>query len=249
VAALGEALTDPRTQLVGRGYDVIGDRFVEWRDQIVGDPRREWEQELVSRLTDGARVLELGCGGGMPDTRRLASRFRVTGVDISTEQIRRARLAVPEAEFLQADFTALELKPESFEAVVSFYAFNHVPRELLAPTFARTYRWLVPGGLFMTALGTTDTEAWTGEWLGAPTFFSSFPPETNLRLVREAGFELLRNELVTFREPDGDVTFQWVLALRNPADTSAAVDGVEVDRMGVSVDRPGESDGPSATTS
>ena len=52
------------------------------------------------------------------------------------------------------------------------------------------------------------------DWLGAPTFFSSFPHETNTRLVREAGFEILRDELVTFREPEGDATFQWVLAMR-----------------------------------
>src|SRR5436190_12103852 len=55
-------MTDPRTQLVARGYDAIGDRFVKWRDQIVGDPRRDWERELVSRLLEGARVLELGRG-------------------------------------------------------------------------------------------------------------------------------------------------------------------------------------------
>ena len=66
----------------------------------------------------------------------------------------------------------------------------------------------------MTALGTSDLEAWTGEWLGAETFFSSFPPETNTRLVVETGFTILRDELVTFREPDGEVTFQWVLATR-----------------------------------
>jgi cyclopropane fatty-acyl-phospholipid synthase-like methyltransferase len=207
-------VTDPRTELVGRGYDVIGERFAEWRDRIVGDPRLEWEDELVSRLADGARVLELGCGAGVPDTQRLAARFSVTGVDISAEQVRRAREAVPRAEFVHADFTALELEPGSFDAVVSYYAFNHVPRELLAPTFARIRRWLVPGGLLMTALGVGDTEAWTGEWLGAPTFFSSFPRETNSRLVRDAGFELLRDELVTFREPEGDATFQWVLAER-----------------------------------
>jgi cyclopropane fatty-acyl-phospholipid synthase-like methyltransferase len=168
----------------------------------------------VSRLQDGARVLELGCGAGMPDTQRLAARFRVTGVDVSAEQVRHARAAVPRVEFIQADFTALELEPESFDAVVSFYAFNHVPRELLAPTFARIHRWLASGGLLMTALGTSDLEAWTGEWLGAETFFSSFPPETNTRLVGEAGFTILRDELVTFREPEGDVTFQWVLASR-----------------------------------
>ncbi len=206
---------DPRTELVGRGYDAMGERFAEWRDRIVGDPRREWEDELVSRLQDGARVLELGCGAGVPDTQRLAARFSVTGVDVSAEQVRRSRAAVPGANFLHADFTALELEPESFDAVVSFYAFNHVPRELLAPTFARIRGWLAPRGLLMTALGTSDTEAWTGEWLGAQTFFSSFPPEMNTRLVREAGFEILRDELVTFREPDGDATFQWVLAVRD----------------------------------
>jgi cyclopropane fatty-acyl-phospholipid synthase-like methyltransferase len=207
-------VADPRIELVARGYDVMGERFAEWRDRIVGDPRREWEEELVSRLHEGARVLELGCGAGVPDTQRLAARFQVTGVDVSAEQVRRARSAVAEAEFICADFTALELEPESFDAVVSFYAFNHVPRELLAPTFARIHRWLAPRGLVMTALGTSDTEAWTGDWLGAPTFFSSFPPETNTRLVREAGFEVLRDELVSFREPDGDATFQWVLATR-----------------------------------
>ena len=205
---------DPRSELVGRGYDTIGERFADWRDGIVGDPRREWEEELVSRLQDGARVLELGCGAGVPHTQRLAARFQVTAVDISVEQVRRARTAVPAAEFIEADFTALELGSESFDAVVSFYAFNHVPRELLAPTFMRIRRWLVPGGLFMTALGVGDTEAWTGDWLGAPMFFSSFPRETNTQLVREAGFEILRDELVTFREPEGDATFQWVLAMR-----------------------------------
>jgi cyclopropane fatty-acyl-phospholipid synthase-like methyltransferase len=205
-------MTDPRVELVGRGYDVIGEHFARWRDEIVGDPRRAWEHELVSRLRDGARVLELGCGAGVPDTQRLAARFEVTGVDVSAEQVRRARAAVPDAKFLQADFTALELDPASFDAVVSYYAFNHVPRELLAPTFGRIHGWLVEGGLLMTALGVGDTEAWTGEWLGAPTFFSSFPPETNTRLVQEAGFDILRDELVTFREPEGDATFQWVLA-------------------------------------
>lgn len=211
---MGDELMDPRAELVGRGYDVIGERFAEWRDRIVGDPRREWEEELVSRLQDGARVFELGCGAGVPDTKRLAQRFRVTGVDVSAGQIRRARAAVPEAEFVQADFTSLDLEPESCDAVVSFYAFNHVPRELLAPTFARIAGWLVGGGLLMTALGTGDIEAWTGDFLGAPTFFSSFPPETNTRLVREAGFEILRDQLVTFHEPDGDATFQWLLATR-----------------------------------
>ena len=204
-------MTDPRVQIVADGYDLIGVTFDDWRDRIVGDPRAVWRGELVKRLPSGARVLDLGCGGGVPDTQLLADRFRVTGVDVSPRQVRRATLAVPSAEFVCADFTELELDPASFEGVAAFYSFNHVPRDLLAPLLRRIHGWLVPHGLFVAALGTSDLEGWTGEWLGATTYFSSFPPPTNTRLLYEAGFELLRDEVVTFREPDGDASFQWIL--------------------------------------
>ena len=207
-------MSDPRTELVGRGYDVIGETFVDWRDRIVGDPRQRWADELASRLPDAARVLELGCGAGVPDTQLLAERFRVTGVDISRKQIERARVSVPSADFLQADFTSLQLEPGSFEAVAAFYSFNHVPRDLLSGLFRRIHSWLVPGGLFMTALGVSDTEGWIGDFLGAPTYFSSFPPETNRLLLRNADFDLLLDEVVTFLEPEGEASFQWVLARR-----------------------------------
>jgi hypothetical protein len=47
-------------------------------------------------------------------------------------------------------------------------------------------------------------------------FFSSWEPATNRRLLQDAGFELLVDELVTIREPppDGDALFEWVLARR-----------------------------------
>jgi cyclopropane fatty-acyl-phospholipid synthase-like methyltransferase len=205
-------VADPRTRIVADGYDAMGETFADWRDRIVDDPRREWEGELASRLADDARLLELGCGSGPPETKRLAQRFALTGVDISQQQVERARAAIPEAEFICADFTDLELPAGSFDAVASFYAFNHVPRDLLAPLLRRAHGWLVPGGWLLAAFGTTDMEAWTGDWLGARTFFSSYPPETNSQLVREAGFTIERDEVVELQEPEGPVRFQWVLA-------------------------------------
>ena len=205
-------MTDARTQLVADSYDAIGETFAEWRTRIVGDPRDEWEDALVERLDDGARLLELGCGGGAPETKRLAERFRLTGIDISPRQVGRARAAVPNAEFICADFTALELPEAAFDAVASFYVFNHVPREFLAPLLGNIHRWLVPGGWLLTAFGQNDNAGWTGEWLGAPTFFAGFPPATNSRLVRETGFTIERDEVVEFEEPEGPAKFQWVLA-------------------------------------
>jgi SAM-dependent methyltransferase len=198
--------------MVADGYDAIGETFAAWRERIVGDPRREWEDELVARLAPGARILELGCGAGTAETRRLAQQFVVTGVDISPHQVERARAAIPRVEFRCADFTELELPRGSFDAVASFYVLNHVPRELLAPLLASIHDWLDPDGWLLTAFGQSDLDGWTGEWLGAPTFFSSYPAETNSRLVREAGFTIERDEVVTFVEPEGEARFQWVLA-------------------------------------
>ncbi len=205
-------MPDPRTQIVADAYDDMGETFAAWRERIVGDPRDEWANELVSRLEDGSRILELGCGAGSPETKRLAQRFAVTGVDISPRQVERARAAIPEAEFVCADFSELELPIGSFDAVASFYVFNHVPRELLGPLLASIHGWLVPGGWLLTAFGQSDNPGWTGEWLGAQTFFAGFPPEVNSRLVREAGFRIERDEVVTFEEPEGPASFQWVLA-------------------------------------
>jgi cyclopropane fatty-acyl-phospholipid synthase-like methyltransferase len=207
-------VSDPRVEIVAKGYDEMADTFADWRDRIEGDPRHEWAAELMSRLPGGSRVLELGCGGGSGETIELARRFRLTGVDVSAEQIRRARERVPGAELVHADFLRLELPAESFDAVCSFYVFNHVPRELLGPLLERIAGWLRPGGLALNAFGVGDLPGWTGEWLGAETFFAGFEPPENRRLVKAAGLTILRDEVVTFTEPEGPVQFHWILAKR-----------------------------------
>ncbi len=207
-------MTDPRAALVAAGYDAMIDAWEAWKAQITDDPRAEWCGELLSRLPQGARVLELGCGGGTEETRILAERFRLTGIDLSSEQLRRARDRVPGASFICGDITELEVEPGSLDAVAAFYVLNHVPRDLLSGLFACVHRWLVPGGLFLATLGAEDLPGWTGEWLGQPTHFAGFAPDTNRRLLADAGFDLDRDELVTIREPEGEATFHWVLATR-----------------------------------
>ena len=93
-------------------------------------------------------------------------------------------------------------------------SFNHVPRAELAPTFARVFRWLRPGGRFMLSLGAGDTDDEIQEdFLGVPMFFASFDSPTNERLLREAGFEVELSETKTqIEEGQGEATFHWVIA-------------------------------------
>jgi cyclopropane fatty-acyl-phospholipid synthase-like methyltransferase len=208
-------MTDPRVLIVGAGYDRIAERFLDWAQRIEGDPRLDWLDDLTRRLPEGACLLELGCGAGEPCTRILSEQFSVTGIDISEEQLKLARSNAPGAELLCTDFLVVELPAESFDAVCSFYVFNHVPRELLAGLVERTAGWLRPDGLFMHAFGVADNPGWQGDWLGAETFFASFEAPRNRAIVEQAGLAVLRDEVVTFVEPDhGEASFQWILARR-----------------------------------
>ena len=143
-------------------------------------------------------------------SRRLAERFEV--VDVSEEQLRLARAALPQASFLHADLRELDFEPASFDAVTALYSFMHVPRDEHPLLLRRILRWLKPGGLFLASLSTVGGPDRFEEWLGVRTFFSGWDAATNSRLVREAGFECLVDEVVGVRQPHGEITFLWVLA-------------------------------------
>jgi SAM-dependent methyltransferase len=107
-------------RLVTSGYDQIVDAYLRQYGRSAARERKL--NELAHGLPPQARVLDLGCGAGLPVARDLIARgFRVTGVDGSARQIEQARRNAPEAKFIQADMAAVEFLPFSFEAVSAFY--------------------------------------------------------------------------------------------------------------------------------
>jgi SAM-dependent methyltransferase len=206
---------DPK-RIIEIGYDRIGERYRPWSEVAMpNDVRGEYLGEVLARLTENADVLELGCGPGA-DAVQLARGRHYVGVDLSSVQLDIARAYVPDGTFLHADFTAVEFPGESFDAVVSFLVFNHVPAGEQGPTFRRIHTWLRPRGLFCASLGAGRHDDMVEDnWLGVPMFFASNSREENQRLLHEAGFQLERSELRTEQEEDGEVTFHWVIARKD----------------------------------
>jgi hypothetical protein len=96
---------------------------------------------------------------------------------------------------------------------MSLYALTHVPRELHGRLLARIHEWLRPGGLLLATLSARGgSEGVQDDFLGVPMYFSGFAAATNRGLVREAGFELLVDDVIELHEPDGPAEFQWILA-------------------------------------
>jgi ubiquinone/menaquinone biosynthesis C-methylase UbiE len=203
---------DPK-QIVAQGYDRIAERFLAWAENDTSGMREQYTHVLLQELPPGAKVLELGCGAGVPITRVLAQRFEVTGVDISARQIELARQHVPQARFIQADMAQLDLPPESYDGVAAFYALFHIPREQQPHVLQSIASWLRPGGMLVVTMATQASKGDVEEdWLGAPMFWSSYDSETNVRLVRKTGLEIVRAREETVEEHGEQATFLWVVA-------------------------------------
>jgi SAM-dependent methyltransferase len=206
------AALDPK-RIVADGYDRIADRYLTWsalRPSAARLQALELADEVIPR---GVDVLELGCGAGIPMTARLAVGRHLTGVDISPEQIRRARRNVPDTMFRVEDLAELDWPRESVDAVVAFYSLTHVPREELSLLFGRIRGWLRPGGVFIASLGVEDDPGGVeADWLGVEMYFSQFSARVNRRLLGEAGFVVERAEVLTEPEDRHDARFLWVVA-------------------------------------
>jgi predicted TPR repeat methyltransferase len=207
-------VTDDPKQIVEQGFDAIADRFAEWQGEISDEARLRYLSDLLELLPERPDVLELGVGAGVRSSQILAERGRLTGVDLSREQLRRAAERLPEATLMHGDFTAAELPAASFDAVVSFYVLNNLPQDELGPLLQRVAAWLRPGGWFLASLPSSENRGWRGEWLGATMYFAGCDRATNRRLAEEAGLEVVRDELETMAEPEGEVRWHWLLARR-----------------------------------
>lgn len=197
--------------IVRRGYDRVSRAYRA--DDADDGEYGSWLDLLEERIGAGSRVLDLGCGCGIPVARRLARRYAVTGVDLSPVQIERARELVQGATFVCADMSTLRFPAQSFDAIICLFALIHLPLAEQPEILRAVATWLRPGGIFMATVG---HQAWTGlekDWLGVEggdMWWSHADAGTYRRWLTDVGFVV---ELETF-VPEGAGGHTFFLATR-----------------------------------
>ncbi len=200
--------------LVRRGYDAMSLAYRGDDGNAAASAAEDvsryagWVAELAGLLRPGARIVDLGCGAGIPATGELASRgLQVLGVDFSAVQLHRAQRLVPAACFVQADMAALHLRPASTDAVVAFYSLIHVPLADQQALFPRIRAWLRLGGYFLAIVGAGQWSG-TAPYLGADMFWDHADTATYSRWLQAARLTPIWNRYI----PEGSSGHTLVLA-------------------------------------
>ncbi len=194
-----------KQRIVEKGYDKISKKYYAQRHIFVN--RREIE-EFVSSLPENARVLDAGCGAGVPVTKLLAEAgFDVIGVDFSENMLKLARKNVPKATFVKKDMTKLDFEANSFDGLLAIYSIIHIPREKHHLLFQSFHKILKPRGIMLISMGSSE---WEGieKYYGVEMFWSHYNPEKSVRIIKKAGFKIMYERCV---ETGGEKHY-WILA-------------------------------------
>lgn len=157
----------------------------------------------------GARVADVGCGGGLLSEALAKAGARVTGIDLGDKVIEIARLHMHESRLetpnldidyrvqSSADLAAAE--PESFDAVCCMELIEHVPDP--AALVGDLARMVKPGGVVVMSTLNRTPAAFGAAILGAEYITRMLPRGTHHyaqflkpselgRLMRHAGLEV-----------------------------------------------------------
>lgn len=177
-------------EIVRQGYERAAEAYLADRRQASPDVAAL--EQLTDRLAGGALVLDAGCGAGRPIAYTLSQSYRVVGVDFSERQLSLAAQNVPDAVLACQDLSRLGLRAGAFDAVCSYYAIIHIPRQKHAGILADFYRLLRPGGLAFLCLGAEDLDDdFNDDYFGVRMYWSHFDAPTNRALLGGAGFDVL----------------------------------------------------------
>ncbi|MCX5598906.1 class I SAM-dependent methyltransferase [Streptomyces phaeochromogenes] len=189
-------------------FDAIGDRYDEAFPHKEGQlSAGEW---LIDSLPAGSRVLDLGCGTGVPTTRQMTDAgFEVVGIDLSRRMVELAGQYVPGATFHQLDIA--DLRPGGprdlgrFDAVAAFFSLLMLPRVEIPLALQTVRHLLVPGGLFVLSMVEADVDNYAIPFLGNTIRVSGYVLEDLHKVIEAGGFEIVKEDSYTYAPAVADV--------------------------------------------
>lgn len=181
--------------LVRQGYYKVAENYLSDRKQFRSD---KYLERLLTLLKPSSTILDIGCGSGEPIDKYLIERgLRVVGVDISEKQVELAKKNISKAIFEVKDMSELRYGEYQVDAVISFYAIFHIPRDKHQELFKKINSFLPTGGYILVTMGVSEWEGLEDDFHGTKMWWSHYGSEKNRDLIENAGFEIILDEIDT----------------------------------------------------
>lgn len=138
-----------------RGYADFAAVYDLLTENVPYDEIADYYEKIIRGITDGARVLDMGCGTGNL-TIRLAQRgFDMIGLDGSAEMLSFAAEKMPEAEWICQNMSKADIGEEVDAVISTLDSINHLesPAEIKA-CFKCAANCLKTGGAFVFDVNT-----------------------------------------------------------------------------------------------
>lgn len=147
--------------------------------------------DFAEKLNPQAKVLDVGCGTGVPVARFLAEKgLLVTGIDAAEKMIEIAfSHQIPNAHFIVSDF--FDFHPqETFDGILAWDSFFHFPKKSQELIYPKVAKMLNSGGYLLFTHGDVDDEH-TNPMMGEEFYYSAIPKEKIKKLLEENGLEVI----------------------------------------------------------
>jgi SAM-dependent methyltransferase len=173
-----------------REYDLMADWYCRDRGQTVGVTEA---LALAATLRRRSRVLDLGCGNGVPISEALVKAgYRVVGLDSSIGMLAHFRDNLSSTPVVRGDARLCPFLDGAFDAAISWGMMFHLSRGDQAAVAASVSRVLIPGAPFLftgTEIEDADDGGITGTMNGVTFRYYAVPSYRTL--LAEHGFTLV----------------------------------------------------------
>ena len=189
--AMGRRRRAEPTRVNNEFYGTLGERWHSGDDHAIALLRAETRERLAyvrevlrrADVTSGARIIDIGCGGGLVSNALAADGYRVKGVDAAAGALDVARAHIPtgsDVVYEVADAYALAETAGAYDVVLLLDVLEHF--EEPARAVAQAARVLRPGGLLIVHTFNRTWRSWLLAVKGVALVARDCPP--NLHVYR-----------------------------------------------------------------
>jgi SAM-dependent methyltransferase len=173
-------------------YDLIADWYAAERRDTTGVPE---VQALSASLRANSRILDIGCGNGIPLTSALLrAGHRVVGLDSSARMLGHFRRNCPATPAVRAIAQSCPFLADTFDAAIAWGMMFHLPQPEEVKVIACVSRLLKPGSPFLFTSGDDDgvNDDFVGTMNGVTFHYYSFTAKDYERVLEDHGLRLLQ---------------------------------------------------------